>query len=130
MGEVEWANTDKSELEITCNTCETKWKSPVKVINGKTVDVKTSLMKEGWKISDLHLLAHKVSHPTELYIRILISHDKRKAFICGWTTRKYLLDNAEDWEYNNHMLYRLPNSKLSDIILLKEEQSLTLGDWV
>ena len=37
MGEAEWTDTDKSELEITCNTCETKWKSSVKVIDGKTV---------------------------------------------------------------------------------------------
>ncbi len=100
------------------------------MFNGKTVDVKTSLMKEGWRIIDLHLLAHKVSHPTELYIRVLISYDRRKGFICGWTTRKYLLDNAEDWKYNNHLLYRLPISELSDISLLKEENPLMLEEWI
>jgi hypothetical protein len=47
MGEVEWANTDIPERDITCGCCETKWKSPVKVINGKTV-VKKPCPKCGW----------------------------------------------------------------------------------
>ena len=62
------------------------------MINGKTVDVKSSLMKEGWKISKLHLLAHKISHPTELYIRVLISHDKHKAYICPITATTWISD--------------------------------------
>ena len=37
MGEVEWADTDNPELDITCESCKTKWKSPVKVIDGKTI---------------------------------------------------------------------------------------------
>ncbi len=37
MGEVRWADTDNPELDIICGSCETKWKSPTKVIDGKTI---------------------------------------------------------------------------------------------
>jgi len=37
MREVEWADTDLPEQDITCKFCETKWKSPIKVIKGETI---------------------------------------------------------------------------------------------
>ena len=47
MGEVKWADTDNPELNITCENCKTKWKSPVKVIDGKTV-LEKPCPKCGW----------------------------------------------------------------------------------
>lgn len=47
MGEVEWADTDNPELDITCGGCEAKWKSAVKVIEGKTV-LKKPCPECGW----------------------------------------------------------------------------------
>ena len=47
MGEVKWADTDNPELDITCENCKTKWKSPVKVIDGKTV-LEKPCPKCGW----------------------------------------------------------------------------------
>jgi hypothetical protein len=37
MGEVEWADTDIPERDITRECCKTQWKSPVKVIDGQTI---------------------------------------------------------------------------------------------
>jgi hypothetical protein len=37
MGEADWADTDINEIDITCGDCEAKWKSPTKIIDGKTV---------------------------------------------------------------------------------------------
>jgi hypothetical protein len=47
MGEVRWADTDNPERDITCGSCETKWKSPVKVIDGKTI-LEKPCPKCGW----------------------------------------------------------------------------------
>jgi hypothetical protein len=47
MGEVEWADTDNPERDITCGCCDTKWKSPVKVVNGKTI-LEKPCPKCGW----------------------------------------------------------------------------------
>ena len=47
MGETEWASTDKPELEVSCKNCKTKWKSPVKLIDGKTV-LKKPCPECGW----------------------------------------------------------------------------------
>ena len=47
MGEVEWADTDLPEQYITCKCCETKWKSPVKVIDGQTI-LEKPCPKCGW----------------------------------------------------------------------------------
>ena len=47
MGEVEWANTDKSELEVKCKNCKTNWKSPVKIVDGKII-LKKPCPECGW----------------------------------------------------------------------------------
>jgi len=93
------------------------------MIGNKRVDVKTSLMKPYWNIDKLHLLAHTVSVPKDIYIRVLVECDKKNALITGWIERENLEKFAILWEYNKHMLYKLPMEYLKDIELLKEEKN-------
>ena len=86
---------------------------------GKTADVKTSLMKESLVAENLHLLAHKVSHSTDLYIRVLITPEINEAILAGWTTREYMVQYAGEMEYNGHLLYKLDNDELFDLRELK-----------
>lgn len=89
-------------------------------LNGKTIDVKTSLMKENFGFKSSCLLAHKISSPKDIYIHVLISADRKYAYFTGWTTRKFLINNSEEIEYNNHILYKLKINKLFDLDFLKK----------
>jgi len=93
------------------------------MINNKTVDVKTSLLKPWWDIRKLHLLAHKVSHKANIYIRVFITSDKKEAILAGWTSRANLEKYAKEWEYNNHTLFKLSLEYMSRIEDLKLKEA-------
>jgi hypothetical protein len=82
------------------------------ILFNKNVDVKTSLLKPFWIIDNLNLLVMKDTHESEIYIQVFITSEEEHAIIYGWTTRKFLVENAKEWEYQNKLFYKLSCSKL------------------
>ena len=83
------------------------------------VDVKTSQLKSYQRPERLHLLAHKVSKPSDIYVRVFIAPSREKAWLYGWTTREELV-KAPTMVWENHELYAMPSEQLYGMDELKK----------
>lgn len=93
------------------------------LIFNKTVDVKTSLQKNGFPIMSYDMLVHKYQKPKQLYIFVIISEDKRYALVRGWCDRATVDKYSTIWIYQNCELLKLSNQFLYDIELILPKEN-------
>jgi len=92
-------------------------------INGKTIDVKTSLQKNTYPLNKMNMLVHKYQKPKDIYVFVVINENKDTAVLRGWCKRE-IVEESPIFIYKKCELFKIPNKMLKDIDTLKKEVNI------